>query len=55
MSESENKPSLKGNDGAHYVRQQKGHSVVLAILFGWITLYILPVYWTISKDHYWHL
>jgi hypothetical protein len=48
MSESEKaKPQ--------YVRQQKGHSVILAVLFGWATLYILPVYWTISKDHYWHI
>lgn len=38
-----------------YVRQQKGHSIILAILFGWVSLYILPIYWTVSKGHYWHL
>ena len=32
MSESGNKPSLKGNDGAHYVRQQKGHSGGIFVL-----------------------
>lgn len=38
-----------------YVRQQKGHSAILAILFGGITLYILPIYWLISPNHYYHL
>lgn len=55
MSANGQKPNLKGNDGAQYVRQQKGHSVLLAIFFGWVTLYILPIYWTVSKDHYWHI
>lgn len=45
----------KPKENVQYVRQQKGHSVILALLFGWISLYILPVYWTVSKDHYWHL
>lgn len=47
MGEEKKKPE--------YVRSQKGHSILLAIFFGWVTLYILPVYWTISKGHYWHL
>ena len=38
-----------------YTRQQKGHSVILALLFGWITLYILPIYWALSPNHYYHL
>lgn len=38
-----------------YVRMKKGHSIILAILFGWLTAYILPIYWTVSKGHYWHL
>lgn len=45
----------KPKENIQYVRQQKGHSILLAIFFGWISLYILPVYWTVSKDHYWHL
>ena len=38
-----------------YIRNQHGHSAVMAILFGWITLYILPIYWLVSKDHYYHI
>ncbi len=38
----------------NYVRQQNGHSIVLAILFGWTTLYVLPIYWAISPNHYYH-
>lgn len=55
MSENEQKPNLRGNDGAQYVRQQKGHSIIAAVLLGWVTLYILPIYWAVSKDHYYHL
>ena len=46
--------SLKGKDGAQYFRQQQGHSIVKCILFGWTTLYILPIYWACSKNHYFH-
>lgn len=47
--------SLSGNDGASYVRQQKGHSLILhlfLIFFG-VGLFTIP-YYTISKNHYWH-
>lgn len=47
--------NLKGKDGAQYIRTQKGHSALLALLFGWTTAYILPIYWLVSKDHYYHL
>lgn len=40
---------------AQYVRQQKGHSLLLAIFMGWTTLWILPIYWAISPNHYYHL
>ena len=45
----------KANDGAQYVRQQKGHSLVLHILlcFVGVGLFTIP-YYTISKNHYWH-
>lgn len=46
--------SLKGRDKAVYVRQQKGHSLTKWILFGWAVLYIPAIYYTFSKDHYWH-
>lgn len=40
---------------AHYVREQKGHSVLLHVFFGWMALYIPTVYFIVSKNHYWHL
>ena len=49
------KPALKSKSGAQYVRQQQGHSALKCIFFGWTTAYILPIYWLISKDHYYHL
>lgn len=51
----EKESNLKGKDGAQYTRIQKGHSAILAILFGGFTLYILPIYWLVSKEHYYHL
>lgn len=47
--------TLKGNDRAQYVRQQKGHSLILHIFlcyFG-VGLFTIP-YYSISKNHYWH-
>ena len=38
-----------------YTRQQKGHSAIMAILFGWLTCYIVPIYWLFSPNHYYHL
>lgn len=37
-----------------YTREQKGHSIVLHVLFGWILLWIPAIYYTVSKNHYWH-
>lgn len=34
-------------------RQQRGHSVMLHVLFGWVLMYIPALYITFSKDHYW--
>lgn len=43
-------------DGAQYVRQQKGHSWLLGwILLGPLTCFIVPIYWSVSPNHYWHL
>ena len=42
-------------DKVTYVRNQRGHSIILAVLFGWTTLYILPIYWLVSKGHYYHI
>lgn len=46
----------RARDRAQYVRQQKGHSWVLHWIFlGVFTLWIVPVYYTFSPNHYWHL
>ena len=42
-------------DGANYVRVQKGHSLVLHLLFGGILLYIPTIYFAVSPNHYWHI
>lgn len=47
---------LSGRDGAQYVRQQKGHSLLFNLfIIGPITMYITTVYYSVSKNHYWHL
>lgn len=47
--------NLRGNDKAQYVRQQKGHSLVLHILLIFIGVGIFTIpYYSISKNHYWH-
>lgn len=48
--------NLQGRDKAQYVRQQKGHSLTLHILliFTGIGFFTVP-YYSISKNHYWHL
>jgi hypothetical protein len=48
--------SRKAGDGAQYVRQQQGHSLVLWII---LSLFLgIPVIWLIyysaSPNHYWH-
>ena len=53
MGKNDKKP-LKGN--ATYIREQKGHSAIIGWCFlGPLTLFVLPIYWTVSKNHYWHL
>lgn len=48
MSEEKQKPQ--------YVRQQKGHSIVLHILLMAVGIGLFTVpYYSISKNHYWHL
>lgn len=44
----------QGADGAVYVRSQKGHSIILHVLFGWIVLWIPTIYFSVSPNHYWH-
>lgn len=45
----------QSRDKAQYVRQQKGHSLILHwFVLGVFTLWILPIYYTVSPNHYWH-
>lgn len=45
----------QSRDRAQYVRQQKGHSLILNLLLvGPLTLYITTVYYSVSPNHYWH-
>lgn len=46
--------NLQGRDNAQYVRQQKGHSLILWILLGWCVLWLPMIYYTKSPNHYWH-
>lgn len=46
--------TLQGRDRANYVRQQKGHSLILHLLFGGLLLYIPTIYFAVSKNHYFH-
>lgn len=58
----EDQPAVAANmqyrharDKAQYVRQQKGHSILLHIfLIGPFTLWIPMVYISVSPNHYWH-
>lgn len=50
------KPAPKGKDGVQIVRQQKGHSLLLHIFLMLIGVGLITVpYYSISKNHYWHL
>lgn len=47
--------NLGNRAGAQYVRQQKGHSIILWLFVGWVVLWIPAIYYTVSPNHYWHL
>lgn len=52
---AKDKSNLQGHDGAQYVRQQKGHSLILHLFLICLGIGIFTVpYYTISKNHYWH-
>lgn len=50
------KQQVKQQGDKTYIRQQKGHSIIVAILtvgyFG-IGLFLIP-YYCLSPNHYWH-
>ena len=47
-------PIRTSRDRAQYVRQQKGHSLILHLLLGVFVLWIPAIYFTVSPNHYWH-
>ncbi|MBQ6173951.1 MAG: hypothetical protein IKS31_02965 [Clostridia bacterium] len=48
--------ALKGRDGAIYVRAQQGHSIVIWLILSCFVIGIpFVIYYTLSKNHYWHL
>lgn len=50
----EGKPVKQSRDRAQYVRQQKGHSLTLHLIFGALILWVNVLYISVSPNHYWH-
>ncbi len=46
---------MQARDRAQYVRQQRGHSIIKHVLFGWMLMWIPAIYYTLSPNHYWHM
>ena len=46
---------LRGRDGACYMRQQQGHSIIKHLLFGGLVLWIPTIYYALSPNHYFHM
>lgn len=44
----------KARDKAQYVREQKGHSIILHLLLGIFVVWINVIYISVSPNHYWH-
>jgi hypothetical protein len=48
-------PVRQARDQAQYVRQQKGHSLLLHLfIIGPLTMWIPAIYITASPNHFWH-
>lgn len=45
---------LQKTNQVSYVRQQKGHSIILHVLFGGLLLWIPTIIYATSKNHYFH-
>lgn len=53
---TQGKPVRQARDRAQYVRQQKGHSFILEwLVLGIFTVWIRPLYFAFSPNHYFHL
>ncbi len=46
---------LRGRDGACYMRQQQGHSIIKHLLLGGLVLWIPTIYYALSPNHYFHM
>ena len=46
---------LRGRDGAQYVRQQQGHSIIKHLLLGGLVLWIPTIYYALSPNHYFYM
>jgi len=46
----------QSRDRAQYVRQQKGHSFIVHwLLLGIFSMFIVPIYYSVSPNHFWKL
>jgi len=46
----------QSRDRAQYTRQQKGHSLVLHwFVLGIFSVFIVPIYYSVSPNHFWHI
>jgi hypothetical protein len=46
----------QARDRAQYVRQQKGHSFILHwFVLGIFSIFIVPIYYSVSPNHFWKL
>ena len=54
MDENQKPNVRQSRDRAQYVRQQKGHSLTMHLLFGVIVLWVNVLYISVSPNHYWH-
>ena len=49
-------PARVAADRAVYVRQQRGHSWLLHwLVLGIFSLFVVPIYYSVSPNHFWHL
>lgn len=44
----------QARDRAQYVRNQKGHSLILNLFLGTFVCWINVIYISVSPNHYWH-
>lgn len=56
MTTNEGQPIRQSHDRAVYTRQQAGHSFIVHwLLLGVFSMFIVPIYYSVSPNHYWHI